>query len=484
LLRIVSAKKKRVRCYQIIFMIERIIQWNKKTAPGDLISPFMRGKGERPLRLTFHISSLTNATGETFDALRVLQELGHLSEITAFQTEPGDFPHILIDNIDPIKMHLPVHLIKNGETQLYTSIWHPGQWLQVANSLVGKKNIRNQDPEIVRRDLITARAHLSVGGDILITLSPTLLNHQTAAGICETNPRTPEETAQIVGLFLRSRGIYTYSAGRNYKRNFDRGLFYWVLARHRLPSMWRYFSACIKADQNLEGNIQGLGQSILTRAVRALEARDVIGTQFYVPQSNETRDQIMYHFDYLTLVLAGAIDAQTRIAHKAYKITGDERYASFRDKKFRKALVKNGAHELFQIVDDPHFDRFSTLLYELRNTIHGAAMQTIASQQDSEPEISFVMIPDPVAQKLLASADQLGGAETWGLSHCPPLGILLEPYAYAVALVREGLATIDRIASATDVNLLFPAGQQIPSLKDTAPNDEVFRWSKRISLLG
>jgi len=304
------------------------------------------------------------------------------------------------------------------------------------------------------------------------------------AGICDTNPRTPEEAAQIVGLFLRSRGLYTYSAGSNYKRNFNRGLFYWILARHRLPSMWRYFSACIKAGHNLESNLEGLGQSILIRAVRALEARDVIGTQFYVPQSNDTRDQIMYHFDYLTLVLAGAIDAQARIAHRAYKIAGNERYASFRDKKFRKALEKNGAQELVQIVDDMHFDNFSTLLYEPRNTIHGAAMQTIASVQDSEPESSFVMIPDPVAQKLLASAEQLGGAGAWGLAPGPPLGILLEPYTYSVALVREGLATIDKIASATDVNRLFPAGQQIPSLMDTEPHDEIFRWAKRVSLLG
>jgi hypothetical protein len=53
-------------------MIERIVQWNRNNAPGDLISPFMRGKGERPLRLTFHIPSLNNATGETLDALIIL----------------------------------------------------------------------------------------------------------------------------------------------------------------------------------------------------------------------------------------------------------------------------------------------------------------------------------------------------------------------------------------------------------------------------
>jgi len=106
-------------------MIERIIQWNRTNAPGDLLSPFMRGKGERPLRFTFHIPSLTNATGETLDALRALQELGHLPEITAFQTEPGDFPHIVIGSVDPQKRDVPVQLVANGETRLYTGIWYP-----------------------------------------------------------------------------------------------------------------------------------------------------------------------------------------------------------------------------------------------------------------------------------------------------------------------------------------------------------------------
>jgi hypothetical protein len=195
---------------------------------------------------------------------------------------------------------------------------------------------------------------------------------------------------------------------------------------------------------------------------------------------------MMYHFDYLTLVLAGAIDAQTRIAHRAYKIAGNERYASFRDKdkKFRRALEKNGAQELIQIIDATHFNNFLTLLYEPRNTIHGAAMQTTAYLQNSEPESSFVMIPEPIAQKLLASAEQLGGAGAWGLAPCPPLGILLEPYTYSVALVREGLATIDRIASATDVNRLFSSDQQIPEIMQAMPDDKVFRWAKRLALLG
>jgi hypothetical protein len=43
-----------------------------------------------------------------------------------------------------------------------------------------------------------------------------------------------------------------------------------------------------------------LGNSILDRCVRVLQARDEVGFQFYKRQDNSTRDAMLYHFDYLT----------------------------------------------------------------------------------------------------------------------------------------------------------------------------------------
>jgi hypothetical protein len=68
--------------------------------------------------------------------------------------------------------------------------------------------------------------------------------------------------------------------------------------RHRLPALWRYFSACLQSESIRQDGISGLGESVLTRSVRAIQARDEIGQQFYVAQGNNTRDAMMYHFDY------------------------------------------------------------------------------------------------------------------------------------------------------------------------------------------
>jgi len=87
--------------------------------------------------------------------------------------------------------------------------------------------------------------------------------------------------------------------------SFSRGRFYWVLARNKLPNMRRYFSGCVYAGAVRKDDTLYLGQSVLMRCARALEARDAIGFNFYIPQNNDVRDAIMYHFDYLMLLLSG-----------------------------------------------------------------------------------------------------------------------------------------------------------------------------------
>ncbi len=289
----------------------------------------------------------------------------------------------------------------------------------------------------------------------------------------------------MVGLFLRSRDNYTYSAGRSGRVAFDRGLFYWILMRHRLPAMWRYFGACVLAEKVRQDDIVYLSQSILTRCERAIQARDKIGEQFYVPQGNNSRDAIMYHFDYLTLLLAGALDAQARIAHRAYKISKPrENDVSFRRPPFLKALEQS-ASPLFALVTDSHNRDIIELIYLPRHTIHGAALHPLAYQDGAKPELSFVSVPQQDSESLWQMTERCGSAEKWGLTRIAQM-ILLEPYTYATTLVDEGLKLINKIALMTDVVRLFPQNYAIPEIKDQPPEDKVFgeRVRERLAVLG
>jgi hypothetical protein len=466
-------------------MIERI-EWDKLThKPNELRCPFMRGKAERQLRITFHSQSLTSVSEEEKAAIELLRELANLPQLEAFETSPGDFPHIVVGEPNPKDDFIPVELVHKDTVVMLTLVSNKGQWFTIAEQLV---DLNRQSHETIQETfslLILAQAHRSVGGDVLVTKSPLLLDNRSA--VSGTNPRTPLEAAQLVGLFLRSRNVYSYGAGRRSVPPLDQGMFYWILARYRLPNMWGYFSACVAAGKTRHDDIPELGEAILVRAVRALEARDAIGVQFYMPQDNGTRDQMMYHFDYLTLVLAGAIDAQARVAHRAYRLTIKERDAGFRRDDFLTELVKGEAHELYEVVSSGTFKSLLTLLYEPRNTIHGAALKTMAHQGAGGPQHTFVKVPEPIGQVLLNAADGLGGAREWGLTSVARESgareLRVEPYSYATGLVKESLDAIDRVAAATDVSRLFQVGQTIPSLMDEAPKDSVFAWAERLSLL-
>lgn len=357
-------------------MIERI-EW-RHTHIGELLSAFMRGKGERPLRITLHSESLAKASGKETEAVGVLRELGHLPEVEVIETGTSDYPHIEIGSPDQKGNAIPVKIVAEGQISMLAAISYAGQLPLIAANLIGQPDPTHQDARAMLDDLIIARAHCSIGRDILVTSSPLLLKHRDKSQLREANPRTPLEASKIFGLFLRSRNNCTYAAGPKSRYSFERGLFYWVLVRHHLPSMWSYLYACQAAGLEKNSNLPRLGESILIRCVRALEARDAIRMQFYIPQNNNSRDQIMYHFDYLTLVLAGAIDAQARVANMAYQIGFDRWRTSFRNREFADALKSKEALQLHDLIIKQSFKDLTTLLNELRNTIHSAALQIVA----------------------------------------------------------------------------------------------------------
>lgn len=485
-------------------MIPRIV-WAQQDI-GQAVSPFLRGKTERPLKVTFHTSSFSGASVEEREAIEVLRQLSNLPEIEAIDTEPGVLPCLKIGTFENSD-HIPVMVTsQNGNMLKLSGILFPNQWSQIAAQLVGQSDPLHPEVQSMLADLLIAQAHYQLRQDILITLSPQLLMHrgknfvldsipraysektrnQGKEFIRESNPRTPSETARIVGLFLRTRGNYTWQMYQNARFSSNRWLFYWVLVRNKLPHMWRYFSACVHAEKVRQDDILSLGQSILVRCTRAMEARDAIGEQFYIPQNNDVRDVIMYHFDYLTLLLAGAFDAQARVARRAYRIDLLSEYnTSFRRSKFLGSLKGNAIDTLYTIVSRQYFQDIMTLLFELRHTIHGAGLQVDAHCMGTRPEESFITVPSKYSDKLWQAAERCGLPEKWGLMHIHE-EVLLDPYTYAVNLVNECLTQIDMVADATDVTKLFPDGYVIPDLTDKPPEDDVFgeHIRKRFSILG
>lgn len=360
-------------------------------------------------------------------------------------------------------------------------------------------------------DFVAARAHHACGQDVLVTTSPWLLSHRSEGPapeaepwtrgaerwVAETNPRTPSEAARIVGLFLRARRDYAYWADGHggTVRLSDHGSFYWLLAHRRLPRVWRYREACGAASQVRRDGTLGLGQSVYDRCVRALEARDAIGEQFYVPETEDSFDTQGYHFDYLLLLLSGTLDAQARAARRAYNIGAqkDEKRLNFREPGFLKQLDTAGARRLHALVSGQRARGVMTLISKLRNEIHAAGLSRhVLLHQSSAwpapwrgPRTSFFGIPGAESAAVRAAAEACGGLDRWGLMG-QGNDLVFDAYTYATVVVEETLRLVDAVADATDVEGLFPAGPPVPPLEarpaEDAPYDE--DTLRRIDALG
>jgi hypothetical protein len=238
-----------------------------------------------------------------------------------------------------------------------------------------------------------------------------------------------------------------------------------------------------------------MGQSILERCCRALQARDEIARQFYLPQDNNTRDLMMYHFDYLTLLLAGAFDAQAAIVNLVYGLQLNDWDVSFRKRAFLDALTANGLMRLANEVTCGRCAQLMVMLHKLRNTIHSAGLPTYAYSDASRPQASYARAPDSFRDELEQTALALGGLDQWGLrrdeyllhdsttgANTPSYDLSIEPYTYASRLVDQWFPLLDDIADAIETErLLEPAKRS--HLSSTAPED----WADmiaRFSILG
>src|SRR5687767_5226679 len=60
----------------------------------------------------------------------------------------------------------------------------------------------------------------------------------------------------------------------------------------------------------------------------------------------DDRDRMAYHFEYVTLLLQGAIDAQARVVRQIYEISLPPSKASFRNTDFTNRLRAKGGFTL------------------------------------------------------------------------------------------------------------------------------------------
>ena len=479
---------------------------------GKYNSPFQRGKRERVLKLTFHTSALENLSKEDTDALSAIYGLNGHDDLDYVTMRFNDFPSagthalpketleaIFAGSTDPIPQmriryyqpedkNVPIVTWDGKKTFVQTFITDPAELGILASHLVGIDDTSHPKVKAMLDELLIISSHQQENRDILVTTSPMMIGSKEHV-VQSANPRTPTEAAKIVGLFLRSRNDYTFKFENSVRIGTNRGAFYWVLMRHSLPSMWRYYSACVMSEDHRKDRTLFLGLSILNRFSRALEARDAIGIGFYNKQNNDTRDSMVFHFDYLTLLLAGAFDALARVTYRAYQLTKPKEYSTqlqFRKEEFLKELKNKGASNLVEYVSQPSVQALLEIVYNLRNTIHEVSLTSLSvKSQILKEEYSFITLSPDLEKIFKQNIQPHYEPDAWGLAQFHVLSF--EPYTLASTLIRESFQIIDKIASETDITRLFPSKINLPQLIERPPEEEfLFKESTSniISALG
>ncbi|MEA3055936.1 MAG: hypothetical protein QOD30_1368, partial [Actinomycetota bacterium] len=134
---------------------------------------------------------------------------------------------------------------------------------------------------------------------------------------------TPEEALPLVGLYLRAQGRHHISARHTHSRR----LFFDVAVHELLPQGWRWEAACAKyADAVGDFDFYLLAESVLGRFERTLEARDGVHVSLDQPQDDQTRAQMLEHFDDILIDVMGAFDGIARVAHRALGLDPTKQY--------------------------------------------------------------------------------------------------------------------------------------------------------------
>lgn len=450
-----------------------------------------------PLRITLHRASLRDLDERGTQALDLLDDLAQLPEIDLMQDIPGDRSYFEIAPADSYGDDFRV-VTQSGGRQTFTGFSYGRQLRKSARAMTGAASEDAPAANVAFQDLLVSRAHLALRRHLLVSQSPWIHHKWEEDLLRDANAYRLHDALQLIGLFLRTRGCYVYRPSPVHWSDlgyFNRNQFYWVLARERTPALWRYYSACVLSERVRHDDTSALGSSVLGRLKFALQARDRIGQHFHAVDGQSSRDEVSYHFDYLALLLGGALDAMARIAVRAYQLKAYERRASFRDQGFIAQLRLAGAIELAELFEAPETAALLTLIGEVRNTVHAASLGSLGYSITREDQIGTIDVaPAEFAAKLWNATEALGGPAAWGIrvtkyrtmeDETVRDRVALEPYNYAVSLVDKTLILVNAIGARTDVSRLF-LNEPVPGLLEAPPNDSFFspEIRARVALLG
>ena len=457
-------------------MISKLV-WSDTFEKGN---PFGGTDGFRPLRITFHSSSFTSTIANNEQALDILLGLAKLDNIDAMSFDGSISPHIFIDLDRANKKNMVIAVINAEGKPIHfsgvsTSYLEPNY---IAYLLGIYSSSEEEKYKSIRQEILEVKSHGALRRDLFITTSSFLLSNKDKFG--ELNIYTPSEALKIVGLYLRVTGEFEWISHIESNVRFltTMDTFYEFLSRGLLPKSWKYISGL--GLHNERKKLLSLGWSVLNRYSRVLQARDELGRLFYMPANSSTKDKMMYHFDYLTLLLTAAFDTQALIINTVFNLGLKDQDCGFRRERFktiiRRQPITNNLANLLSTKSD-----FINILFDLRNKIHSVSMETNFHVPESYPD------------ELLERIYQYNQYNHWGIQKqnvnviinrgnpTPSINYSVDIYHLAHSLINEATNLINAIMEETQIENFLDTGAL--SKITTSPPDDMLPYIQAYLLL-
>lgn len=458
-------------------MVHHIL-WRR--ASGDKqFSPFIRGADERPLRLILHSDSFKQLTGDSASAAALLYLHAGKTHLEVVDTRRGSLPWVEFEQVKPDANFITVvRYGPNGHRAGWTGVPLQGRLDELMQGWRTRAEVQGYSAaraDELWHEWLIFRSSKAIGTDVLVTASDWLLRRmRETEGF--RNIMNPIEALKLVGLFLRSRqeyGVYRSTIGTD-DLSISRGQFYSTLADSLLPSV----STALVLSRNagpahLRADVENLHRTAAHRFRCALEARDSILTHYYAASgwdrsgwihdgwsavAEEALDQMLYHFDYLALLLLGALDALALAAYHMFEVVRfrprlAQNRVGIRSRDLHVGLKMATARALSAILNARKFEWIVSLIAEPRNTIHKEAIALSRAVVHGDPERSGralqVTLPPTAAGNIRAAVQGLGFTlADWGMRNHHNGAIELDLASYSCALVTWSARAIERVERA------------------------------------
>lgn len=245
------------------------------------------------------------------------------------------------------------------------------------------------------------------------------------------NIMTLKEGVQFLDLVLKRNEQYLLR-GHFY---INKGYWYWLSLRLKVPHLSKFTP---------------ISTAISYRAEYSLMALDEMGIQFYKGVNNDTKDNSLYHFNYLITLISGIFDnlalitdQDLQISHKDIRQIGLSKSGS---KPFLKE-IRERRPDIRKHINN--YVDFINLIYSFReDVVHRAGLPSVVFHDSSYKHgwnAQFIKISEEIARMIELCGDgkrDFDKFSEWGVYKSGNV-FFVTPYILGISLVRTILQFTD-----------------------------------------